>query len=101
VTGRTASDVARYEADVARMTWQYGNDVADDVDQSDVDTWHFWLLGATWPNHGLPRGTPGLANEGYVKSFWGPGDSNPGPPPHHAFAQSLRPIGPRMFLLYM
>jgi hypothetical protein len=32
--------------------------------------------GATWPNHGLPRGTPGLANEGYVKIF-GPGGFEP------------------------
>jgi hypothetical protein len=60
------------------------------VDQSETDTWHSAIgwKGATWPNHGLPRGTPGLANEGYVKSFWGPGDSNPGPPPPHALTNS-------------
>jgi hypothetical protein len=32
-----------------------------------------------WPNHGLPHGTPSLANEGYVKIFLGLGDSNPEP----------------------
>jgi hypothetical protein len=55
---------------------------ASDVGQSAVDTWHSsnGCKGATWPNHGLPRGTPGLANEGYVKRYLGPGDSNPGPP---------------------
>jgi hypothetical protein len=55
----------------------------DDFNESSVDTWHASIgcEGATWPNHGLPRGTPGLANEGYVKKkFEGPGDSNPGPP---------------------
>jgi hypothetical protein len=65
----------------------YGNDVAvtrgSDVGQSAVDTWHSssGCKGATWPNHGLPRGTPGLANMGYIKNICGPGDSNPGPPP--------------------
>ena len=56
--------------------------MVDDVDQSEADTCQGLIggYGATWPNHGLPRGTPGLANEGYVKVFWGPGDSNPGPP---------------------
>jgi hypothetical protein len=46
------------------------------VDESHADTWHVWLVvkGATWPNHGLPRGTPGFANMGYVKNFWCPGD---------------------------
>jgi hypothetical protein len=53
----------------------------------------------TWPNHGLPRGTPSLANEGYVKIFWGPGDSNPEPPPHYAFALTLRPAYHYMLLV--
>jgi hypothetical protein len=59
-------------------------------------------LGATWPNHGLPRGTLGLANEGYVKKFLGPGDSNPGPPPHIAPSYQIsdqRAIG--WFLLHV
>jgi hypothetical protein len=33
-----------------------------DLGESFVDTWHLigeWY-GATWPNHGLPRGTPVL-----------------------------------------
>jgi hypothetical protein len=39
------------------------------VVESDVDTWQFsgqWL-GATWPNHGLPRGTPKLVGCMFVK----------------------------------
>jgi hypothetical protein len=52
------------------------------VDKLAVDTWHASVgcEGATWPNHGLPCGTPGLANDSYAKKFLGPGDSNPGPP---------------------
>jgi hypothetical protein len=69
------------------MTWRTKVDVSGvDVGESHCDMWHGsskWL-GATWPNHGLPRGTPGLANEGYVKKFLGLGDLNPGPPPHIA-----------------
>jgi hypothetical protein len=87
----SADDVAvltRHTADdVARMTECTASDVAvdvaADVDESETDTWHSVIgwKGATWPNHGLPRGTPGLANEGYVKKNWDPRDSNPRPPP--------------------
>jgi hypothetical protein len=61
-----------YENDVAQMTW---------TNQKPTRVKVIGGYDATWPNHRLPRGTPGLANEGYVKIFWGPGDSNPGPPP--------------------
>jgi hypothetical protein len=56
-------------------------------------------LGATWPNHGLPRGTPGLANEGYVKKFLGPGDSNPGPPLRQRLNKFRLPMRHRMVLV--
>jgi hypothetical protein len=56
---------------------------------------------ATWPSHGLPRGTPGLANEGYVKVFWGPGDSNPGPPPLPAPLYQPPTIGPPHITCYV
>jgi hypothetical protein len=68
--------------------------MADDMGESYCDTWHA-LVGckcATWPNHGLPCGTPVLVNMVYVKSFWSPGDSNPGPPHRNAFVMSLRPL---------
>jgi len=51
----------------------------DGMNESSVNTWHALIgcEGATWPNHELPRGTPGLANNGYVKSFvWGRPESN-------------------------
>jgi hypothetical protein len=71
--------VLTWQVTWANQRWTRGIFWLDDVNESSVDTWHASIgcEGATWPNHGLPRGTPGLANEGYVKSFWGPGDSNP------------------------
>jgi hypothetical protein len=41
-----------------------------------VDTWHSssGCKGATWPNHGLPRGTPVFVNMAYVKNFGVAGD---------------------------
>jgi hypothetical protein len=52
------------------------------VVELDCDTWHFldeWK-GATWPNQGLPRGTPGLAFGSFIKILWRPRGSTPGPP---------------------
>jgi hypothetical protein len=48
--------------------------------------------GATWPNHGLPRGTPGLANEGYVKIFLGPGGFEPRTSPCQRLNKASRPL---------
>jgi hypothetical protein len=46
--------------------WTRGIFWLDGMNESPVDTWHTSVgcEGATWPNHGLPRGTPRLANEG-------------------------------------
>jgi hypothetical protein len=80
--------------DVARMTECTASDmavdVATDVDESETDTWHSAISwkGATWPNHGLPCGTPIFFNIGCVKILWSPGDSNPGPPLHITTSQS-------------
>jgi hypothetical protein len=44
-----------------------------DVDQSARDMWQFvvGLKGATWPSHGLPRGTPLLVVGFYgLKIVW-------------------------------
>jgi hypothetical protein len=67
------------------VTWQPYTTWARQVTQGDasVRQRHTWAnerptrgtsrlveKGATWPNQGLPRGTLGFANIGYVKSFW-------------------------------
>jgi hypothetical protein len=71
------NDVARLYAevvdvDVAIFYWLT-------VSESDYDTWQIlgkWH-GATWPNHGLPRGTLLLTiGFGVIKSFCGRPDSN-------------------------
>jgi hypothetical protein len=75
--------------DVARVMLQLTDrtigDVADDwiVRQStggSTRSNQMLTCGTVRANGWVPHGTPGLANEGYVKRFWGPGDSNPGPP---------------------
>ena len=55
----------------ANQRWTHGIFWLDGMNESSVDTWHASVgcEGATWPNHRLPRGTPDLANEDYVKSF--------------------------------
>jgi hypothetical protein len=84
------------------MTWHTEVDVSGvDEGESHCDTWHCsgeWL-GATWPNHGLPRGTPGLANEGYVKKYLGPEGFEPRTSHCSAFGMSLRPLDHRMVLV--
>jgi hypothetical protein len=57
------------------------------VDELCGDTWHIVgkLKGATWPNEGLPRGTPILAIGSFIKSFWRPRGSTPRPPIHSKF----------------
>jgi hypothetical protein len=83
--------------------------VAGDVDESASDMWHHlgksasntWHAsigceGAMWPNHGLPRGTPVLVNEGYVKKKLSPGDSNPGPPHRQSFNKVSLTTTPRI-----
>jgi hypothetical protein len=71
LTGHTVDDVARMTECTAS---DVAVDVAADVDESETDMWHSAIgwKGAMWPNHGLPRDTPVLANKGYVKSFLEP-----------------------------
>jgi hypothetical protein len=44
-----------------------------------VDKWYLFgkLLGATWPSHGLPRGTMILVNGWWKKFIWSPWGSIP------------------------
>jgi hypothetical protein len=44
--------------------------------------------GATWPNHGLPRGTPDLAFGLLTKILWRLRGLTPGPP-HHTRALTM------------
>jgi hypothetical protein len=74
-------DVSRYGGRMVADTWQYstvtgGRHVGHPV----IDTWHV-LVGcwcATWPSHGLPRGTLWLV-DGFVKIYVGSPGSNPRP----------------------
>jgi hypothetical protein len=48
-----------------------------------------WWFGATWPSHGLPRGTPLLAFGLFVKMYWSSWGSTPRPPHRIAPSQIL------------
>jgi hypothetical protein len=79
-------------------------DVVAYVDESEADMWHSTIgwKGATWPNHELPHGTPGLANEGYVKSFLGPGGFEPRTsPPRYALTPCPPTIRPSHMTCYV
>jgi hypothetical protein len=87
----------------ANQRWTRGISWLVDVDESSVDTWHASVgcKGATWPNHGLPRGTPVFVNLVLCQKFLESGGFEPGPSPRNAFAMGLRPLDHRMFLLCM
>jgi hypothetical protein len=57
-------------------------DVEGDVDEPVIDTWHVWVgcWCATWPSHGLPRGTLWLVVRFICKILWCARESNPRPP---------------------
>ena len=77
-----ADDVAYDKGDVA--VW------FKNVDQSDVDT---------WTNHGLPRGTLGLANEGYVKIFGVRGIRTPDLPNRLCLYKVRQPLCQTLFVI--
>jgi hypothetical protein len=62
-------DVAGPYTDMAGLSWQI---VGSWVVESFLDTWHVFGKwdGATWPRHGLPRGTVfGLVVQNYMESM--------------------------------
>jgi hypothetical protein len=68
--------------------------------KSFLDTWHIFDKwdGATWPRHGLPRGT--VFNFWLFKIIWSPWGSNPDLPPWwSAFTRCGLPIAHALFLI--
>jgi hypothetical protein len=58
------------------------------VDHPMLDKWQFFIgvEGATWPSHGLPRGTLWFARD-LCKIMGSPSGSNPRPPPRYRLAR--------------
>jgi hypothetical protein len=82
------------------MTWHVHAEVA--VDDMAIIDWQMWMnhvvtrgiilvkwFGATWPRHGLPRGT--LFFGWLFKILWSPWGSNPGPPHNVKSFGKVRP----------
>jgi hypothetical protein len=82
------------------VTWQYGQRHTWANERPTRGTSRLVEKGATWPNQGLPRGTPGFANIGYVKNCLGPGGFEPATSPLSTPSQtSLATIPPCVLVI--